>query len=73
MHSVNLYVDEVLNEQSFNNIKNELLMDSHIINVAFHQKQPHDVLVEYDETFINPSAIIGQLESRGYHVDVIGG
>jgi hypothetical protein len=73
MHAVNFYIDEVLNEQSFNSLKTDLLMDSHIVNVAFHKNQPHDVLVEYDESFVNPTGIIGQLESRGFHVDITGG
>ena len=73
MHAVNLYIDEVLSEQSFQSIKSELLMDSHIANVAFHNRQPHDVLVEYDESFVSPSAIIGQFESHGLHVDIVGG
>jgi len=73
MHAVNLYIDENLNEKNLNQIKSELMMDSHVTNVAYHSKMPHDMLVEYDEAFVTPSAIVGHLESHGLHVDVTGG
>jgi len=73
MHAVNLYIDESLTEKSFQNLKSELMSDSHVVNVAYHAKVPHDILVEYDEAFVNPSSIVGSLESHGLHVDITGG
>ncbi|MDH5392870.1 MAG: hypothetical protein OEY11_06745 [Gammaproteobacteria bacterium] len=73
MHSVNLYINETLNEKIFQQIKTDLMSDSHVINVAYHTKMPHDMLVEYDETFVKPSSIIGHIESHGLHVDITGG
>ena len=73
MHAVNLYINENLNEKSFQDLKNELMMDSHVLNVAYHSRMPHDMLVEYDESFVTPSSIIGHIESHGLHVDITGG
>ncbi len=73
MHAVNLYIDETQNQNSFQNLKSGLMMDSHVENVAFNSKMPHDMLVEYDEAFVTPTSIINQLESQGLHVDVVGG
>lgn len=73
MHAVNLYIDESLNEENFQELRAELLMDSHVVNVAYHVTKPHDMLVEYEETFVTPSAIVGHIESHGLHVDITGG
>ena len=73
MHTVNLYINESQSENNFQDLKAELMLDSHVANVAFHRQLPHDMLVEYDESYINPSSIVGQLESHGLHVDVTGG
>ena len=73
MHAVNLYIDENLNEKNFLELKNELMMDSHVANVAYHAKMPHDMLVEYDKAFVSPTSIVGHLEAQGLHVDVTGG
>lgn len=73
MHAVNLYIDELQNESSFKALSSELMTDSHVVNVAYNSRMPHDMLVEYDEAYVTPSAIISHLESHGLHVDVIGG
>lgn len=73
MHAVNFYINETQNQNSFQSLKEELMTDSHVANVAFNIKMPHDMLVEYDEAFLSPSSLIGQLESSGLHVDITGG
>ena len=73
MHAVNFYINESLNEQKFEDLKHELMMDSHVVNVAYHSNMPHDMLVEYDEDYVTPTAIVDRLESHGLHVDVTGG
>jgi len=73
MHAVNLYIDESLNEASFKELSSELMMDSHVVNVAYNTRMPHDMLVEYDEAYVKPKAIVGHLESHGLHVDITGG
>lgn len=73
MHAVNLYINETLNENNFKELSSELMMDSHVVNVAYNMRHPHDMLVEYDETFVTPSAIVGHIESHGLHVDITGG
>ena len=73
MHAVNLYIDENLNEQNFQKLKTDLMSDSHVVNVAFNMKMPHDLLVEYDEDFVSPLSIVGHVESHGLHVDITGG
>ena len=73
MHAVNFYIDESQSQNSFQNLKRELMMDTHVTNVAFNSKMPHDMLVEYDEAFVSPTSIIEHLESQGLHVDVTGG
>ncbi|MDH5424245.1 MAG: hypothetical protein OEY29_04515 [Gammaproteobacteria bacterium] len=73
MHAVNLYIGESQSENSFQSLKNELMTDSHVVNVAFNSKMPHDMLVEYDEAYVSPSSILSHLEAHGLHVDVTGG
>ena len=73
MHAVNLYIDEIQNANSFNSLKNGLMTDDHVVNVAYHLKMPHDMLVEYDESYVTPSTIVDRLESQGLHVDITGG
>ncbi|MDH5517238.1 MAG: hypothetical protein OEY36_05370 [Gammaproteobacteria bacterium] len=73
MHSVNLYINESLNEANFQAIKSNLMADSHVVNVAYHSRMPHEMLVEYDEAYVSPSSIVDFIASQGLHVDVTGG
>lgn len=73
MHAVNIYIDETLNDYNLQEIKNDLMTDSHVLNVAYHNKMPHDILVEYEERHIQPIGIVNQLESHGLHVDITSG
>lgn len=73
MHSVNLYINETLNDSNFQAIKSDLMTDNHVINVAYHARQPHEMLVEYDEAYVSPSSIVDHIAAHGLHVDVTGG
>ena len=73
MHAVNLYINESLNEENFKQLRSDLMHDSHIVNVAYNSRMPHDMLVEYDETYVKPKSILGHFESLGLHADITGG
>lgn len=73
MHAVNLYIDEIQSENSFSSLKTGLMSDTHVVNVAYNTRMPHDMLVEYDESYLTPLSIVSQLESKGLHVDITGG
>ena len=71
MHSIQVYIDEELDPKSLNELK--LLMQKlpHVTNVELSTKQPHDMLVEYEEHYNIPMLVMDKLHHRGLHPDII--
>lgn len=71
MHSIQVYIDEKLDEKSLNDLK--LLMQGlpHVTNVEINASQPHDLLVEYEEHYNIPVLVMDKLHYRGLHPDIV--
>lgn len=71
MHSIQVYIDEKLDEKSLNELK--LLMQGlpHVSNVEINTRQPHDLLVEYEEHYNIPMLVMDKLHHRGLHPDIV--
>jgi PIN domain nuclease of toxin-antitoxin system len=71
MHSIQVYIDEELDPKSLSELK--LLMQElpHVTNVELSIKQPHDMLVEYEEHYNIPMLVMDKLHHQGLHPDII--
>ena len=73
MHTIQVYIDETLDEQGLAELRNTLLAIPHVEQVKMNSKMPHDLLVEYDEHHVMAMDIVNRLYQRGLHPDVISG
>ncbi len=71
MHTIYLRIDEDLGEQGMQALQAELKEIGHITDVEVHQNTPHDMLVEFEEDYISPMAILRKLNQRGVHADIM--
>jgi hypothetical protein len=45
----------------------------HITDVEVHPRTPHDILIEFEEQYISPMAILRELNRHGVHGDIVSG
>ena len=72
MHTIYLRIDEDLDESSMRALRDELRGVGHITDVEVHVRTPHDMLVEFEEEYISPMAILRELGRHGVHADIVG-
>ena len=73
MHTIYLRIDEDLDESGMNSLREGMQSVSHITDVEINTRTPHDMLVEFEEDYISPMAILRELDRRGVHADIMSG
>jgi len=72
MHAIQVYVDETLDTQGLDKVRSILLKIPYVKDVVVSNNQPHDVVVEYDESDKStPIKVIESLHQQGLHSDII--
>lgn len=71
MHTIYLRIDDNLDEGSMRDLQRELSRLGHITDVEIHKRTPHDMLVEFEEQYVSPMAILRQLGRYGVHADIM--
>jgi len=73
MHAIQVHIDETLDARSLQEVADSIQSIPHVVQVACDSHAPHELLVEYDEHFVQPMDIMDCLHQRGLHPDVISG
>ena len=73
MHTIQVYIDDQLDNKGIEDLRMSLLSLPFIENVHVNQKDAHDVLIEYEEDHILPMEIIKNMAGQGLHADIISG
>lgn len=72
MHAIQVYVDETLDTNGLDKVKEALLMIPHVKDVIVTISMPHDVVVEYNASNQStPIKIMESLHQQGLHPDII--
>ena len=71
MHTIQVHIDDDLDQKSINELK--LLMQGlpHVVNVELNDSSPHDMLVEYEEHYNIPMLVMDKLHHKGLPPDII--
>lgn len=72
MHSINLHIDETMNERDVDKLRQRLLAEPHVSNVELKKELPHDMLVEFEEHHDIPMHVLDMLKAQGFHADIVG-
>ena len=73
MNSIQLYIDENLDEQSIRRIKTMLMEIEHVRDVEISSQSPHEFVIDFEEHHNLPIKIIDALKAEGYHPDIFSG
>ena len=71
MHTIQVYIDEELDQKSLNELRALMVTLPHVINVEMNSSRPHDLLVEYEEHFNIPMLVMDKLHHKGLHPDIV--
>jgi hypothetical protein len=70
MNTVYVHIDERLRLRDMGKLRKELMDVPHVSNVETNPRQPHDLLVEFEENHNVPMQIQRFLHDRGLHSDI---
>jgi len=73
MNSIQLYIDENLDEQSIARIKALLMEIEYVKDVEISSQSPHEFVIDFEEHHNMPMIIIDALKAEGYHPDIFSG
>ena len=71
MNTVRIYIDEKLDTTHMHGLRQMLRNVPHVVDVAISDKEPHEVMVDYDERQNMPVKLIEVLRRQGYHPDIL--
>ena len=71
MHTIQVYIDEELDQKSLNELRALMVTLPHVTNVEMNSSRPHDLLVEYEEHFNIPMLVMDKLHHKGLHPDIV--
>jgi len=71
MNTVRIYIDENLDAKRLKGLKQLIQKIPHVLDVEFSEKEPHEVVVEYEEQQNMPVKLIEVLRQQGYHPDIL--
>lgn len=71
MHTIYVRIDEDLDERNMRALQDDMRGVGHITNVEVHARTPHDMLIEFEEEYISPMAILRELGRHGVHGDIV--
>jgi len=73
MHTIYLRIEEDLDESGMRTLQDDLRGIGHVTDVEVDACTPHNMLVEFEEEYVSPIAILRQLHRHGVHADVMSG
>ena len=73
MNTIQLYIEENLDEINIERIKKMLMEIEHVKDVEISSQSPHEFVIDFDEHHNMPMKIIEVLKAEGYHPDIFSG
>ena len=71
MHTVQVYIDETLEPEMVNEVKQEIMALPHVLNVEMNISVPHEMVIDFEENYNIPMEVMQKRESIGLHPDII--
>jgi hypothetical protein len=72
MSDVTIHIDETLNERSMQALGEDIAHHGGIEHVDYSQKNPHLMVVRYDQNQLNSQAVLAAFIDHGLHAELIG-
>jgi cell division protein FtsX len=71
MNTLRIYIDENLDSERLKNLRQIIQTVPHVVDVEFSDKDPHEVMVEYEAQQNLPMTLVEMLREQGYHPDIL--
>ena len=72
MVDVTLHIDETLPHSARESLRDKFLAYEGVLAAAYHDKQPHLMVIEYDPDVTGSSEFIALANEQGVHAELIG-
>lgn len=69
---VTIHIDETLTHNAMEKIRDAVVGSDGVGSASFHDNQPHMMMVLYDPNKLNSHKLLGIVESKGVHAELIG-
>jgi hypothetical protein len=71
MNSVRIYIDENLDTARLKSLKQLIEGMPYVVDVEVSEKEPHEVVVDYEAQQNMPMKLIEALRAKGFHPDIL--
>lgn len=72
MSDIMLHIDEDLNLKEQSILEKHMRNRKGVIGLGYHSKQPHLMIVEYDQDVITPKELLLTATNYGLHAELVG-
>ncbi len=72
MANVILHIDEDLDTEQCRSLQKALAMQQGVINACISDRHTHLMVLDYDEREVRSGDLLGEIESRGLHAELVG-
>lgn len=66
------HIDETLDHTALEGIRDAITRRDGVGSASFHDDKPHMMIVMYDPEKVNSQSLLGTVEGRGVHAEIIG-
>jgi len=67
-----IHIDEALDDANIHDIERDISMIDGVYSACVHENARHLMLVDYDPEDVAAQDLLGQVENRGLHAELIG-
>jgi hypothetical protein len=71
MSDVMLHIDETLNSKQQEVLEAQVRNQQGVVGLGYHEKQPHLMIVEYDQDKTTPQQLLHHLQDYGLHAEIV--
>jgi hypothetical protein len=71
MTDVMLHIDETLNSKQQETLEAQVRNQLGVVGLGYHERQPHLMIVEYDQDRTTPQQLLHHLEDYGLHAEIV--
>lgn len=71
MTDVMLHIDETLSSSQQAALQGQIRNQQGVIGLGYHEKQPHLMIVEYDQDKTTPQQLLHCLQDYGLHAEIV--
>ena len=70
--NVVIHIDETLDDEQIHDVEKELSFESGVLSTCINEDTRHLMVVDYDPRLTTSGLLLGNVQGRGFHAELIG-